>query len=132
MVVIGGFFYWSGRRFRPEKIARNAAKTMPIAYYGFEAAHPEMPREALYMQTLMSRPTFRNEEAARMIFEDARQTARESGKPIRLWMVVLWSTMHEYHTFRSRTANLPGKIPHALEFYEQFLAGIQQVIPEDV
>lgn len=131
-VVLVGLLYWSDKRFSPDKIARNAARTMLSAYSAFEKALPSVEKEELYMKTLMSRPTFRNEETAEEIFEDARATSRETGQPVRLWMIALWAVMHEYHSFRSHTSHLPGGIPHALEFYDQFLAGVLQIIPEDV
>ena len=131
-VVIAGLLYWSGRRFSPEKIARNAARTMLAAYYAFEKAFPGLKKEELYMKTLMSRPTIRNEETAKEIFEEARETSRETGQPVRLWMIVLWVVMHQYDSFRSHTSNLPGEIPHALEFYDEFLAAVRQIIPEDI
>ena len=132
IVVLFALLYWSGKRFSPEEIARNTARTMLAAFYATQKAHPELEKEELYVRALNTRPTFRNESTVKEILGDAKQTAEEMGQPIRLWMVTVWVVMHEYHSFRSRTSSVPGKIPHALEFYDQFLTSVRQVIPDDI
>lgn len=131
-MVIFGLLYWSGKRFSPEKHARSTAKAMLAAYMNFEANHPELSKEELYFETLKLRPTFSDPKSAMEVMQDAKQTAREMNQPVRLWMVTLWTIMREYHTFRSRTKTVPGQIPHALEFFEQFRKGVTEVVPEDL
>ena len=132
MVAIFALLYWSGKRFRPENIARNAARTMLATYCGLEAARPETSKEQLYAETLKLRTTVSDPNSLKKVMEDAKQTAQEMNQPVRLWMVTLWVVMHEYHAFRSKTTSVPGNIPHPIEFYEQFRKGILEVIPEDV
>ena len=131
-IVIFGLLYWSGKRFSPEKHARSTAKTMLVASMSLEAARPELSKEELYLELLKSRPTFSDPKSVVEVMEDAKQTAKEMNQPVRLWMVTLWAIMREYHIFRSRTKTIPGQIPHALEFFEQFRNGVIEVIPEDV
>jgi len=132
IIVLFGLLYWSGMRFTPEKIARNAARTMLSSFYSVEKAHPDTDKEELYAIVLRSRPTCRDETAVQQILNDARETAHEMKQPVRLWMITLWVVMREYHSYRSRMSGVPGNIPHALEFYERFSTSIRQVIPEDI
>lgn len=131
-VLIFGLLYWLGKRFSPAKSARNLAKGMLAAYQAVETSCPRTSKEELYVRALMLRPTFSDPSKAREVLEDAKETARESKQPVRLWMVALWASMREYHTFRSRTNDIAGQIPHAIEFYEHFESGVREVMPEDL
>lgn len=131
-VLIFGLLYWSGKRFSPAKYARNLAKAMLVAYRAVETSCPGISKEELYLRALMLRPSFSDPSKARAILEDAKETARESKQRVRLWMVALCASMHEYHPFSSRTKDIPGQIPRAIEFYEHFESAVREVIPEDV
>jgi hypothetical protein len=127
-----GLFYWLGRRFDPEEIARNAAKAMLRSFRAFESKFPGAPKEELYMRALMTRLTFRTQTRAEMVVQYARFTAAETGQPVRLWMVVLWVVLHEYDGFKALMSGLPGRMPETMVFFEPFQAGVRQVISDDI
>lgn len=131
IVVLFAALYASGRRFRADKIARNTARTMLKAYYALESANPDTKKEDLYLKALTMRLTF-NEETAKKIIEGAKESALDSGLPLRLWMVTLWAAMYEYENFMSRLKKIPGQVPRATELYDQFQSGVLEVIPEDI
>jgi hypothetical protein len=132
LILLFGFFYWSGRRFNPEGNAKNTARAMLSAFNTIEKTNRNLRREELYRLVLKTRPTCTDEETVEEILSEAKSTAKEEKKELALWMVTLWLVMHEYQTFRSNTSAIPGRIPHALEYLEHFYAGVTQIIPEDV
>ena len=127
IVVVVLFLYWSRTRFNAYNHATNICKVMLISYFGLQSKYPETPKEELYLNALLLRPTI-DSETAKYILEERKGRLNDPSK-FKFWMVVL--KMIEYE-FAENNDMMALGAEKRLNFFKQFKNAVTANIPTNI
>ena len=119
--------YQAGLNFNAYNHATEICEVMLISYFGLQSKYPEMPKEELYLNALLLRPTI-DSETAKYILEERKERLIDPNK-LKFWMVVLKMIEYEFAENNDISALGPQK---RREFNKQFKKAVTANIPTDI